>query len=268
MLRGTFQPDVLTGERYFRWRGGDVSRLEALSDAVFALALTLLVVRLDVPQTFAEVKYAFVHAPVYLACFALFVWIWFCHHQFHRRYGLEGPLTVALDAAILFTVLLLALPLRFVAELLYAQIRHGSIEVRGFDGEVVRAADGAPLPMLEWANGELLMTFYAGGFALLFLLFVVQTYTAYRLADALQLDAVERRVTRNTLRMHAATLGIAVLSIALLYLPGASGRSSGLVFFLMGPVHGLLGYFHGRGVHRLAVEEGIVGPRASGPGGR
>jgi len=34
------------GETDFRWRGGGVSRIEALSDAVFALALTLIVVSL------------------------------------------------------------------------------------------------------------------------------------------------------------------------------------------------------------------------------
>jgi len=38
----------------FRWRGGDVSRLEGLSDGVFAVTLTLLVVSLDVPNTFYE----------------------------------------------------------------------------------------------------------------------------------------------------------------------------------------------------------------------
>lgn len=37
-----------------RWRGGQVTRIEALTDAVFGFAITLLVVSLEVPQTFDD----------------------------------------------------------------------------------------------------------------------------------------------------------------------------------------------------------------------
>ena len=257
MLRGTFQPDKLTGERYFRWRGGDVSRLEALADAVFALALTLLVVRLEVPRTFAEVEYAFLHAPVYLACFAVFLWVWYCHHQFHRRYGLEDPLTVALDGAILFVVLLFALPLRFVAELLYGQIFHGDIDVRGFDGEVARDAAGASIRMIGESDGDALMLLYAGGFVLVFALILAQTWRASRRADVLALDRVESMVTRGTMRMHGATVAIGALSLASIAL-GLPGPVAGFAFFLLGPAHGILGATQGRAIHRAATEDGIT----------
>lgn len=42
----------------FRWRSHEISRIEGLSDAVFAFAVTLLVVSLEVPKTFAELMEA------------------------------------------------------------------------------------------------------------------------------------------------------------------------------------------------------------------
>ena len=44
--------------RGFRWRGTEVSRLEALSDAVFGFAITLLVVSLEPPRTFDQLMQA------------------------------------------------------------------------------------------------------------------------------------------------------------------------------------------------------------------
>jgi len=68
-------PESLRGERWFRWRGGEVSRLEALSDAVFALSLTLLVVALEVPRSSAELIRLFWQFPAFGICFAFLLWV-------------------------------------------------------------------------------------------------------------------------------------------------------------------------------------------------
>jgi len=50
-LRGRL-PHAPRLEPHFRWRGTHVSRIEGFTDAVFAFAVTLLVVALEVPHTF------------------------------------------------------------------------------------------------------------------------------------------------------------------------------------------------------------------------
>ena len=63
MSIGNLLPRSLREEKNFRWRGGEVSRIEGLSDAVFALSLTLLVVALEVPRTSDELSAIFWQFP-------------------------------------------------------------------------------------------------------------------------------------------------------------------------------------------------------------
>ena len=66
---------------HFRWRGGEVSRIEGLSDAIFAFALTLLVVSLEVPRDFDELQRVLRGFPVFAICFALTVMVWWYHFR-------------------------------------------------------------------------------------------------------------------------------------------------------------------------------------------
>ncbi len=240
-VRIPFKPDALAGERFFRWRGGNVSRLEGLADAVFALALTFLVIRLEVPSTYGEVQEALLQVPVYAACFALFLWIWYCHHQFHRRYGLEGPLTLAIDGAILLVVLLFVVPLRFLANYLYWAFADPSRARAMFSNERTE----------YWLEMRDLMGFYAGGFSLVFLLFALQTYTALSQRKRLELDALELRVTAGTIGAHLLSAAIGLAALGTCYWSQATAPFAGLVFFAMGPLHWLYGSWNGKRLVRL-----------------
>lgn len=63
-------------DRGFRWRGGEISRLEGLSDAVFAFAVTLLVVSLEVPETFNELLRVLRGFFAFAVCFSILFWVW------------------------------------------------------------------------------------------------------------------------------------------------------------------------------------------------
>jgi uncharacterized membrane protein len=63
----------------------DVTRLEAFSDAVFGFAITLLVVSLEVPNSFDELMQVMRGLPVFAITFAILLMIWQEHHGLFKR---------------------------------------------------------------------------------------------------------------------------------------------------------------------------------------
>jgi uncharacterized membrane protein len=83
-------------------RGKEVSRVEGFSDAVFGFTLTLLVVSVDVPGSFADLRNILVGFPAFAVTFAVICWVWYEHHVFFRRYDLEDGFTVFVNCVLLF----------------------------------------------------------------------------------------------------------------------------------------------------------------------
>jgi uncharacterized membrane protein len=73
---------VLEPEADFNWRGHESTRLEVFSDAVFAFAVTLLVVSLEVPRTFQELMASMRGFLAFGACFAILINLWYHHYRF------------------------------------------------------------------------------------------------------------------------------------------------------------------------------------------
>ena len=243
------------GEPHFRWRGGDVSRLEALADAVFALSLTLLVVSLEVPRSFDELKAAFVQLPVFAVCFAMLYMICHAHFQFHRRYGLEDAFTSFLNALLLFVVLFYVYPLKFLFSVLYTVILHGGPWQLDGKGEpmVVETARGTRfVEAIDGADMPTLMILYGGGFAGVYLIFWLATWWAWRKRDVLELDEAERVTTRWTMSGHLIMLGVGTLSAIYAWLGIGPAAVSGFLYFLIGPLRGIHGWRQG-----VAVEAAV-----------
>jgi uncharacterized membrane protein len=221
-------PERIIGDPLFRWRGGDVSRIEALTDMVFAFALTLLVVSLEVPRTFADLKGVLLATPAFAFAFAMLVLVWYFHYLFHRRYGFEDFTTFLLNAVLLFVILLYVYPMKFLAVVLQ-QMFSG----QGVEKEVV---DGAQM-------GQLMMI-YGTGFALIFALFCLMYVHAWRRRDALGLDSVERYLTRQGIVAHALSAGVGLLSVTIAACAHSNQglAAAGWSYFLMWPLH----WWHGR----------------------
>jgi len=80
-------PHTSRTEHYRR----EVSRIEGFSDAVFAFAVTLLVVSLEVPHTFTELWAAMRQFFAFAICFALLFQVWWRHFNFFRRGSSVSP---------------------------------------------------------------------------------------------------------------------------------------------------------------------------------
>ena len=93
----------------------DSGRLEALSDGVFAIAITLLVLEITLPENaFENLGHAILHEwPAYLAYVTSFLTIgtaWFVHHEIFRRMSHADPNVMRLNLLVLMVVAFLPFP--------------------------------------------------------------------------------------------------------------------------------------------------------------
>jgi uncharacterized membrane protein len=212
-----------------------VTRLEGFSDAVFGFALTLLVVSLETPKSFADLADQMRGFVPFALMFAMVCWIWYEHNLFFRRYGLRDAWTVFLNAVLLFVVLFYVYPLRFLTTMLVG-------------GLIMRQSSA---PDITLADGRSLMAMYSLGVLLIFGAFVMLYRHAWRRRAAIGLDALGELRLRFRSRSHVISASLAVVSLLLLLLIPGDSQYAGWVYALMGPAHAWNGSRAGRAETRL-----------------
>jgi uncharacterized membrane protein len=179
----------------FRRRGLAVSRLEGFSDAVFAFALTLLVVSLQVPQNYKELVTTLSGFLPFAFSFILFIFIWYQHYFFFRRYGLEDGVTIVLNSALLLVVLFFVFPLKFLFSRI---ITTGNL----------------PFDQLR-----IVFTIYGLGFTAVFLIFALLYANAYRQRATLELNTIEAFDTASDVWSNISMAAVGLGSVALAQFP-------------------------------------------------
>jgi uncharacterized membrane protein len=217
-----------SSERYFVWRGRDVTRVENLSDIVFALSLTLIVAS-SVPHSFDGLIALWREAIALAMCFALILLIWSKHHAFHRRYGLDDGPTIFLNSIVLFLIMVFAYPLKFLALFL----------VNFFTGFYRTGAEinaVMPLDSVAW-----FIIIYATGYAAVFGIFALLYAHALRRKEDLGLSESEVIMTRLEVQQGIASILISLLAATVaLLMPYGFAPFGGSVYFLMWPVMSFL----------------------------
>jgi uncharacterized membrane protein len=229
----------------------EVSRIEGFSDAVFAFAITLLVVSLEVPKTFSELLQAMRGFPAFAVSFALLFQIWWRHYRFFRSYDLEDAHIISLTGVLLFVVLFFVYPLKFLWSLVFAPLQG-----RAISDEVIAAGQ---VPMLFGV--------YGAGVVATFGLLAAMYSHAYRCRARLDLTPVEIINTRIEIYRNAALSAIGLLSILVAVVTGRIAPRlvgiAGFVYFAIGLSEWGLGKFRGRLIKRLPVGAGSSLPAPS-----
>jgi uncharacterized membrane protein len=212
-------------------RRADASRLEAFSDAVFAFALTLLVVSLEVPHSYHELM-ALVRSFIpFACCFALLVWIWYEHSAFFSRYPLNDGPTVVLNGTLLFVVLFYVYPLKYVMNVAFRSI-------------APQAHLEAPANALEVSR---LFVVYGLGYMAVFTIMALLYRRALAKRRELSLSPRQIFEARVHAGAHLLSAGVGLVSVLwALLAPRDWPALAGLLYFLMAPVQTVYGTKVGR----------------------
>jgi uncharacterized membrane protein len=222
----------------FRLRGREVSRLESFSDAVFGFAVTLLVVSLEVPKSFADLMETMRGFLAFGICFAILAMIWNDHYVFSRRFGLDDGFVRFLTCVMLFIVLLYVYPLKFLFNLF-------------INGMIL----GGTKAQLTHAQGSTLFVIYGMGFVAIYLTFGALYYHAYRRRGELELNEIEQFDTRWEIygMLCMASVGVASAGVAL---TSRYTDLAGFVYFSLFIIMWIHGSMRGR--RRKKLKAGLV----------
>jgi len=225
-------------EEFFRWRGTEVTRVEGLTDAVFAFAVTLLVVALEGPRNYEGLLDVVRGFPAFVICFAILMTFWSAHFKYHRRYGFDDAFTRVMTMAILVMVLFFAYPLKFLFTMVTVNLFHLGLH---------------DAPNLESAaQGDMLYLIYGLGFAGIWSLYAILYWRALRKRAQLQLEPMEVLVTRASLCEYLIHVGVCMLSIVLAQTTDDNSLP-GYIYTLLWPTQTFNGWYFGRKVRALAA---------------
>lgn len=206
----------------FTERGTEILRIEALSDAVFAFSVSLLVAALEVPQTFEELRVILNGAIPFFATVAMIFLFWYQQYKFFRRYGLNDVGTILLNLAYLAVILFYVYPLKFLFAVLLTSWT-------GID--LFPYATEKGLPILQQEDFSQLIIFFSIGYAVLWLLLLLMYQRGLSASKRMELTPFEILITKKERR--GAFLNVCVGLASMLLAFAGQELLSGICYLLI-----------------------------------
>ena len=240
MLRSAIKKHYIGMNQEFRYRGEESTRVEALSDAGFALAIGLLLISTSSPTNFEELLIFTKDLLPFAMCIALIMLVWYEHFRFFIRYGFRSKYIVFLNGFLIFLLLFYVYPLKFLTKLL-VNIYSGLLApLFGLQTSVGREIKG----MVSNQEMAQLMVIYGLGAAGIFFVLMLMYRYALKKKEELELNEVEIFDTRVSVYGNALMASIPLLSVVLVIIipnPIVGSAISGFSYFLYWPVMTIFG---------------------------
>lgn len=180
------------------YRGETASRLDNLTDAVFGIAITLLIFNLTNPNSFQDLLTFTKTLPAFLISIAFIVLIWNEHLGFSEVYTINDTRLTILNTIFIALVIFYVYPLRFLTLFLTNFF---------FNTEIAVNIKGDHVPYLMIYYGFV-------AFALYFILYLFY-HRALRLKKELNLNAFEEFYTKSQRNRLLIMFMVPLLSIIL-----------------------------------------------------
>jgi len=205
------------------YRGEVASRLDNLTDAVFGIAITLLIFNQVNPNSFADLLSFTKTLPAFLMSISFVLLIWREHQRYSLVYSLEDSYIALYNTFFIALVIFYVYPLRFLSLFLTNLF---------FDTHIDVNISGEQVP-------DLMVYYGLAAFALYFLLFLFYL-RAFRDRQNLELSSYETFYTRYQLIKMGIMFSVPLISVAVTlilqhYSIFAASLGGGLTYWLYTP---------------------------------
>lgn len=190
----------------FQIRGSGGSRLEALSDGVFALAIAILLLSSSVPVNFNELLLFVQDVVPFGVCILFIYWIWREQSTYFLRYGLLDARVSNLNLALLFFVLFYVYPLKFLVSWL---VKYFTAIITGTLATQFKIFN----EMIPFSRMPELMVIYGVGFICISATLYFMYSYALGKKESLGLDEAEILESKFTLREKRNQTLVGALSV-------------------------------------------------------
>jgi uncharacterized membrane protein len=244
MMRELLKRKYVGMNREFRFRGEEPGRLENFSDAVFALAITLLLISTTPPSNFEQIKRFVLDLVPFTLCITLILLIWHAHFVFFFRYGLRNGKVIFLNTLFLVIVLFYVYPLKFLTRLVLIPIARltGNHDLLNEFFGIIRPQD----------FGDLMIIYGIGASGVFFVLMLMYRY-ALKSAEELELNELEKFDTKTGIRVNLLMGTVPLVSVIMAIIFRGqllAGPIAGFTYILYIPVM----LMHGKKVNRDRVK--------------